>query len=198
MALKLSNKELNKILKDNNLNVESKPSKRTNEDRLNDAIERLSSFENKDQIFITEDNRVCKLIFEDVSLISNNASLRLGARKLSKYKSLWHDRVVDLVPKELLTRWESSKEKELIIEFLYEVPTNKFLDYDGRIAAFKAPLDGIIESGLIHDDSEEFIPLILGRQKKSIDKKYRLIIIISVEDNFDRFYSPVFLDLLKK
>lgn len=199
MALKLSNKDLKKLLSKNNIkDIEvEKTSKRSGEDRLKDAIELLSSFDTDDKIYFNKDSTKCLLEFNNILLISNNDSLRLGARKMTKYKTLWHERVKKLVSSEALKEWESSKEKTILIEFLYEVKANRFMDYDGRQAAFKATLDGLTEAGLIYDDSEEHIPLILGKQKKSSNGTCNLKIILSVEDDFDRFHTEEFLNIYK-
>lgn len=199
MALKLSNKDLKKLLSKNNIkDIEvEKTSKRSGADRLKDAIELLSSFETDDKIYFNKDSTKCLLEFNNILLISNNDSLRLGARQMTKYKTLWHERVKKLVSSEVLKKWKNSKEHTILIEFLYEVKANRFMDYDGRQAAFKAPLDGLTEAGLIYDDSEEYIPLVLGKQKKSSNGTCNLKIILSVEDDFDRFHTEEFLNIYK-
>lgn len=196
MALKLKQSELNKILK--KTGGEPQKKQRNNSDRLEDAISLLKELKTDDKIYFNEDSTKCMLEFSNVLIISMNDSLRLGARRMSEYKSLWHNRVEKLVKKEVLKRWKNSKEEKILIEFLYESKTKAFMDYDGRMGAFKAPLDGLTESGMIYDDSQEHIPIILGMQTKSPTGKPNLKIILSVEKNPDRFYSNEFLEIIKQ
>lgn len=197
MSIKLNQKDLNKLLKKNNIEKEQiKKPKRTNVDRLSDAIDLLTCYDNEDRISFNKDFSKCLIEITNITLLSNNDSLRLGARKMLKYKKLWHERIQKIINKDILNKWKASKEEKIVIEFLYEVSTNHFMDYDGRMGAFKAPLDGLIEAKLIHDDKEEFVPVIFGRQRVSKNKIQNLKIILSVEKEPDRFYSKDFLDMI--
>ncbi len=200
MAYKISNKDLNNLLSKRGAKAvdleEPKKKRRTCIDRMNTAKDLLSELKTDDKIYFNKDCSVCLLEFNNVRLISNNDALKLSSRKMSAYKRLWHERVMKLVSKEVLEKWKESKEEKIKIEFLYEVETSNFMDYDGRQAAFKAPLDGIEEAGLIYDDSEKYVPLILGRQKKTATGHPNLKIMLSVEKDPDRFYSDDFRKLL--
>ena len=213
--MRITQKELNKLIKSSkiskgNKKVENKEQEEINEKELKEVIRKdknnkylmnrlkraemlLSNMDVSDKVMLTKDNEKCLLIFNDIDLISNNGSLRLGARKMKKYKELWHKRVDNLISEEFLERWKKNKEFPIKMEFIYEVYHNRKMDYDGRIAAIKAPLDGLVEAKLLFDDTDKYLPIILGRQRKSINKKNNLLIILSIEKNEDRFYSEEFL-----
>lgn len=209
MGLKMNQAELNKLLKKSGmksvsqeLNSESNDSLKTKKipeaDRqLKNAETKLQSFQTDDAIFFNEDNSKCILYFKDVSLLSNNISLRLGARKMSKYKSLWHKRIENLVDKKSLKKWENSKEKKMLIEFCYEVKGN-FMDYDGKVAAFKAPLDGLSHAGLIHDDDDRYIDAILPKQSRTKTGNPNLIIMLTAVEEDSTLFSNDFLDFMNK
>ena len=109
MALKLNKSDFKKLLK---LTKEKgkvdpfiqKTVPRTNKDRLSDASDLLAKNEGHDTISFNADLTKCFIVFENVKLISMNDSLRLGARKMSKYKRHWHERVVVLTKKSMIKR----------------------------------------------------------------------------------------------
>lgn len=201
MSLKLSKQDLNKIIgkqkkgsnkESENDSLLSKKKKETEAERqLKQSISKLVNLQKSDKIFFNEDCSKCILHFKDVTLLSNNISLRLGARKMSKYKSLWTERITNLVNKEILKKWGSVENRLFYIEFCYEVKSN-FMDYDGKIASFKAPLDGLIKSGLIKDDNENYLSMVLAKQLRTKDGNPNLIIMISAEKDKDRYFSEDF------
>lgn len=198
MGLKIDSKELNKFLKQNNIAVEKpkKSSKTEAQKRLRDSIDKLSALQKNDEIFFNKDCTKCAIRINDVLLLSNNTSLRLGARQMKDYKSLWIDRIKSLVDDSMLKKWSKTlKGRKMLIEFCYEVNWD-YMDYDGRISAFKAPLDGLEKSGLLIDDSWRHLSMILGKQRKSKDKKPNLIMMISVESDEERYFSDDFNDFL--
>lgn len=163
--------------------------------QLKQAIRRLSDTDPDDSIFFNEDNTKCILYFKDVSLISSNISLRLGARRMNEYKQLWHKRVEKLVDNESLKKWEKSKEKKALIEFCYEVKGN-FLDFDGKMGSFKAPLDGLVEAGLLYDDKDEHVDFILPMQARTKTKNPNLIIMITAVEEESSLFSEDFKEFL--
>ena len=209
MGLKMSQADLNKLLKKSGVKEKkNSPSEESDnplelgkkkvpeaDRQLANAIGRLKSFQTDDTIFFNVDNSKCILYFKDVSLLSNNISLRLGAKKMSGYKSLWHTRVEKLVDKASLSKWAESKEKKMLIEFCYEVKGN-FMDFDGKVAAFKAPLDGLVHAGLIYDDDDRYIDLILPKQLRTKTGTPNLIIMITAVEEDSSLFSKDFLDFL--
>lgn len=208
--MRLSKRELNQILKQQKINdkeltedeekkiIKKEKNAKALQVRLEKACVLLNSIEREDKIFLTPENDKCLLIIKDIDLLSNNACLRLGARQLKTYKKLWHERIDNLITKDVKNRWGDNNKKPIKIEFIYETFHNHSMDYDGRIAAIKSPLDGLVESKLLKDDSEKYVPIILGRQRASNDKKNNLYLILSVEEDPDKFYSDEFLNLWKK
>lgn len=203
MALKISEKNFKNLLKQKKitlgeLGLKESENKRNNQDRLSDAIEKIKVLNEKDKICLNEDKSKCLILLEDVIMISTNISLRLGAKQMHTYKQLWKDRIKNLASDNFLQQWGDISDRQVKIEFLYEIPTKKYMDYDGRIGAFKSALDGLVDAEIIKDDKENFVPIVLGKQQKSKDKKYRLYIIISIEKDFEKYYSEQFNNLLSK
>lgn len=199
MGIKIKTSDLKNFLNKNeidSLKLNEKVKNPQNE-TLKKAVEKLSSIKTNDAIYLNEDSSKCILVFKDIFLISNNVSLRLGARKMSKYKKLWHDRVSVLVTDSILKKWNYDPTKKILIEFCYEVKGN-FMDYDGRMAAIKSTLDGIIESKLIDDDSSKYLSMVLGKQQKTKDGNANLIIMLTKDDNEDSHYSEDFLRFINK
>lgn len=205
MGFGMKQKDLDKLLKNGKMSMETDSlnvddiqlankkksiSKTAAQKQLKKAEEKLSSLSKSDEFYFNEDCTKCILRFNDVTLVSNNASLRLGAKQMKDYKSLWIDRVKDLVTDSILEKWKPSlKDNKILIEFCYDVNWD-FMDYDGRIASFKAPLDGLEKSGLLIDDSWRNVSMILGKQRKS--KIPCLTIMMSIEKDEDRYFSDDF------
>lgn len=210
MGIKINQKDLNKILKKTSKKNKSNKdkdkeiedlfgksiSKTEAERQLIQAVDCLKELRKDDKIFLNENNTKCILVFNHAYLLSNNISLRLGARKLKDYKSLWHERVKNLVKKETLIKWGDVSKRKFFIEFCYEVNGNH-MDYDGKIAAFKAPLDGLKEAKLIKDDDRRYVSMILGRQSKSKTKTPNLVIMLTEETDPDRYFSEDFMSFNK-
>ena len=201
MAINISKNELNKFLKrkkgdnSNSKTLDIVEKKKNNP--LKNAINLLKDFETNDKIYFNSDSTKCMLEFENISFLSLNISLRLGALKIEKYKSLWKTRVEKLVTKQALERWGDSSNNKILIEFLYESKTASFLDYDSLIASFKPALDGIESDKMIKDDSQKYVPLILARQHKSPDGIPRLKVMLSYIKEIDSFFSEDFLKATK-
>lgn len=204
MGISISSKDLSKLMKSKNINKESlglkelKSSKTEAQNRMQKSIEKLKALRPDDEIYFNGDYTKCMIKISDVTLLSNNSSLRLGAKQMKDYKSLWIDRIKNLVSPKMLEEWEKNTfGNKILIEFCFEV-NHDFMDYDGRIAAFKAPLDGLEKAGLLKDDSWRNLSMILGKQRKSKDKKPNLFIMLSIEPDEDRYYSEEFLGFLDK
>lgn len=199
----ISSKDLNKILKSNGVDTsnmdcitQKKGGMTEAQKRLRDSVDKLSALQKNDELYFNKDYSKCVMKISDVTLLSNNTSLRLGARKMKDYKSLWIDRIKDLRDDAMIEKWKKSLEgNKMLIEFSYDVNWD-FMDYDGRQAAFKAPLDGLEKAGFLIDDSWRNVSMILAKQRKSKDKKPNLIIMISIEEDEDRYYSEEFLNFL--
>lgn len=208
MGLRMSQADLNKLMKNSgskktelqkeiksSLLPEKKSNKTEAERQLENAVARLKSLQTEDSIFFNEDKTKCVLYFKDVSLLSSNISLRLGARRMKTYKSLWHSRVKNLVDKNSLNKWVESKEKKMLIEFCYEVKGN-FMDYDGKIGAFKAPLDGLVHAGLLYDDDDRYVDTILPKQARTKSGCPNLIIMLTALEEDTTLFTSDFLSFL--
>lgn len=204
----MKQKDLDRLLKNSKIKVEGESldfkdiklankksvSKTEAQKQLQKAVDHLKEFDKKDEFYFNEDCTKCILRFNNVRLLSNNISLRLGAKQMNEYKALWLDRVKSLVNDSIKEKWKPSLNHKILIEFCYDVNWD-FMDYDGRIASFKAPLDGIEKAGLLIDDSWRHVSMILGKQRKS--KTPSLIIMLSIEENEDRYFTNDFLDYLE-
>lgn len=202
MGIKLNNKDLKKLMKNagqkNNESLSGLFEKKETEAQrqLRSAIEKLKNPLKEDKIFLNEDATKCVVYLKDATLLSNNISLRLGAKQMSEYKELWHQRIKDLVKPNILKKWGDVEDKKFFIEFCYEVNCNH-MDYDGKVSAFKAPLDGLTKANLIKDDDEKHLSMILAKQRRSKSKIPNLIIMISLETDPDRYFSDDFKDFLE-
>lgn len=193
MAIKLNKKDMKKF----NINTVDIKKNDTPKDRLQRAIEKVSKNNYKDKIFFNEDFSVCILEINDTALLSNNDILRVDNRALNKLKKAWHNRIVSLVKNKDIKQWESIKSKQILVEILYRPSSGKFLDPDAISAAFKAPLDGLIEAKLINDDNLNHVPLIIPRQEKSLIKgETQLIIVLSELKDINKYYSSFFYSLI--
>lgn len=171
--------------------------KRTSFDRLKDAIDIMNSSNENDKIFFNEDYSACILQFHNIAFISNNDLLRIDNRYIYKFKMAWHDRVHCLIDKVDLKDWECSKNGQILIEFLYKTKNAQVYDPDSIVSAFKSTLDGLVNSGLIIDDKQENIPLIIPRQEKTKNEN-SLFIVLSRLDNVEKYYSTYFKGVVKK
>lgn len=209
MGLSLSSKQMKEILKnqkktsdlDENIKEEPVKPKRTAIDRINDAVIIIEQYPNNDKIYLHKDTLI--LNFEDIALISNNDLLRTDNRKIYVFKKAWHERVAHLLKNVDLSKWKT-KTVPVVIEFLYCTKNAKRYDPDSIISAFKSPLDGLVEAGVLNDDTVEDIPIIIARQEKSTtcpirDKKINtLTIVISPVNDISRYYSEAFKKITEK
>lgn len=199
MAVRLNSKDLKKLLADNKLpnDTISKPITRTARDRLNDAIDIMNAEGVDDKIFFNETHNICILEFQNIAFISNNDLLRIDNREIYKLKMGWHNRIEALVKGVSLEKWQRTKENKILIEFLYKTKNAQMYDPDAICSAFKAPLDGLVASGLIKDDNLDCVPLIIPRQEKTKNEN-SLYIVLSECPNIESFYTDTFKMVITK
>lgn len=199
--MKISKKELNSLLKNKekvkkNINNKNKieTKKRTYYDRLNDAIKFGFNFrEDK----ITINNKSAILHFNNVYLLSHNDILRINFKMMYKYIKLWKERVAHLVNKVSLEEWQETKSKKIKIEFLYTTKNSQCLDYDSTVGAVKFIIDGLTESSVIFDDSIEFIPVVLSRQKRTEGNNSLTVVLTPItEEEYETYFSNEFKNIL--
>lgn len=166
-------------------------------ERLQNAIIIMEKSKKEDEIYFDLKNNSCALILKDIKLISNNDLLRNDNRKINKFKKLWHQRIVDLVEKNYLNEWDNIKENKIILECLYKPSHGRFMDPDAVAAAFKAPLDGLVESGLLIDDKIKHLPLIIPKQEKNNEKRDDLIMVLSSVNNIEKYYTSFFKNFIE-
>lgn len=184
--MRIKSSELNSILKSKG----EKNIKRTYYDRLKEAISTGFNFSN-DSVVVSKDSIV--IDFNEVYFLSHNDLLRIHFKSLYRYIKLWKDRVKYVFSNEDLSVWEESKKNKLKIEFLYVTKNNDYLDYDSTVGSFKFIMDGLTEAGIIIDDSMEYVPLVLSKQKKN-NKKNSIKVVITVlkEEDYDKCFSDKF------
>jgi len=166
-------------------------------ERLQKAIKTMEMSKKDDEIFFDIENKSCALILKDIKLLSNNDLLRNDNRKINKFKKLWHQRIFSLVNKNYLEEWDLIKENKMILECLYKPNHGKFMDPDAISAAFKAPLDGLVESNLLIDDKIKHLPLIISKQEKNKEKRDDLVLVLSVADEIEKYYTNFFKKIIK-
>ena len=169
--------------------IKSEKTSTTPFDRLVNAINIMSENGDDDEIEMLGES--CILRLRNIKLLSNNDSLRNDNRKLAKFKKLWHKRIAELVKKVDLSSWDNKK--PMILEFLYLSHRNKLMDADGIVAAIKSPLDGLVGAGLLFDDEQEYLKLIIPMQKKNKKKYDELVLVLSVTENIQKYYTKLFI-----
>jgi hypothetical protein len=182
--MKMSEKDLNSLMKP------SKKKARTYYDRLDEAVTTGFNFKN-DSIVLNENSMV--LNFSGVYLLSHNDILRIQFKKMYRYISLWKERVGNLIEDVSLKEWEKNKIKKIKIEFLYTTQNKQCLDYDSTVGAVKFVIDGLTESSVIFDDSIEFIPVVLSRQKKTRGENALMVVLTPIEEEeYENYFSEEF------
>ncbi len=186
--MKISKSDLNKIIK-NSKNNKVKV-QRTYYDRLEEAIKTGFVF-SKDEIEISSKSIVFK--FNDVVFLSHNDILRIHFKRMYRYIKLWKDRVKELCKDRDFSEWEINKNSPMKIEFLYNTKNNEFLDYDSTIGSFKFILDGFTENGIIVDDSMDYVPIILSKQRKNKNKNSIYVVITPLDlKDYENYFSEKF------
>lgn len=192
--MRINQKELNKIIKNKNTNNSklNKP-KRTYYDRLDEAIKTGFVFSN-DEVKISSESIVFK--FNDVVFLSHNDILRIHFKRMYKYIKLWKDRVKEICKDKDFSEWSINKDYPIKIEFLYNTKNNEFLDYDSTIGAFKFILDGFTENGVIMDDSMDYVPIILSKQRKNKKNNSIYVVITPLNLNeYENYFSKEFKNI---
>lgn len=189
--MKINNRDLKNLMKTTGKSIEGVKKTRTSFDRLQDATDIVNQKGINDNIYFNEDFSECILEFRDIAFISNNDLLRIDNREIYKLKMAWHTRVDDLVKKVNIEKWEETKKHPILIEFMYKTKNAQEYDPDAIVSAFKATLDGIVNSGLIIDDKVSHVPLIIPRQEKT-KKENSLFVVLSKIGTVERFYSDTF------
>lgn len=189
--MKLTNRDLKKMVQSSGQKIEGVKTGRTSLDRLIDATDIMNQKGINDNIYFNEDYSICILEFRNIAFISNNDLLRIDNREIYKFKMAWHNRVEDLVKTINLLQWDETKKEPLLIEFLYKTKNAQEYDPDAIVSAFKSTLDGLVKSGLLIDDKVSHVPLIIPRQEKT-KKENSLFVVISKIGNVKRFYSDTF------
>lgn len=189
--MKLTNRDLKKMVQSSGKKIEGVKTGRTSLDRLIDATDIMNQKGINDNIYFNEDYSICILEFRNIAFISNNDLLRIDNREIYKFKMAWHNRVEDLVKTTNLLQWDETKKEPLLIEFLYKTKNSQEYDPDAIVSAFKSTLDGLVKSGLLIDDKVSHVPLIIPRQEKT-KKENSLFVVISKIGNVKRFYSDTF------
>ena len=186
--MKMSEKDFKSLSK----GKKKKP--RTCYDRLNEAVKTGFDFKN-DKIILSEKSIV--LNFKGVALLSHNDILRIKFDVMYRYIKLWKERVAYLVEQVSLNEWEKNKVKKLKIEFLYTTKNKQCLDYDSTIGAVKFVIDGLTESSVIFDDSIEFVPVVLSRQKQTKEENSLIVVITPIEEQeYEKYFSEEFKKLV--
>lgn len=206
MTLRLSDKDFKKIMEKSKTiikpetkdkEVETIKKKYSPKKRLNDAIDLLKhNTTTNDKIYFNNDYSECILEFNNITLLSFNDLLRNDNRHLFSFKKNWEKRILDLLSYKNITAWDKTKNGPIIIEFLYK--TDKFVDPDSICASFKYPLDGIVKAGLLFDDNNNHVPLIIPRQEKRSEKFDSLIIVLSPLNNIEKYYTEAFKTIINK
>ena len=166
-------------------------------DRLKNAISIMENSKKEDEVCFNLESGSCILILKDIKLISNNDLLRNDNRKVNKFKKLWHQRIIDIVKSNYIKEWDNIKNNEMILECLYKPSHGKFMDPDAISAAFKSPLDGLVEAGLLIDDKPKHLPLIIPRQEKNNKKRDDLIMVLSSIDDINKYYTNTFKNFIE-
>lgn len=206
MTLRLSEKDLKKIMEKSKIIIKEEKNQNTEETvkkkyspkkRLNAAIDLLKNNNTvDDKIYFNNNFSECILEFNNITLLSFNDLLRNDNRHLFSFKKNWEKRILDLLSYKDITAWNTTKSGPIIIEFLYK--TDKFVDPDSICASFKYPLDGIVKAGLLFDDNNSHVPLIIPRQEKRTEKFDSLVIVLSPLKNIEKYYTDAFKTVINK
>lgn len=164
-------------------------------DRLHDAVKIMNKENPNDRLLFNNDYTVCFIELKDIYFLSNNDLLRMDNREIYKFKMSWHNRIHNLIKDSDISGWEETKKSPLLIEFLYKSKNAQLYDPDAVCAAFKSPLDGLVKSGLIRDDTINEVPLIIPRQEKTkgINELY---IVLSPMPDIKKYYTDVFQSVI--
>lgn len=193
--MKISQKDLNKIIKNKSSTTKSLGKvKRTYYDRLEEAI-KTGFIYSKDEIEISEKCIILK--FNDVVFLSHNDILRIHFKRMYRYIKLWKNRVKEICKDKNFECWENNKSKPMKIEFLYNTKNNEFIDYDSTMGSFKFILDGLTESGIIVDDSMDYVPVILSKQIKNKECNSIYVVITSLDmEKYENYFSEEFKNII--
>lgn len=186
--MRINEKDLNKL----NIKNNQKKKPKTYYDRLNEAIKTGFCFKN-DKIQLKE--KVLIIDLNNVYLLSHNDILRIHYKKLYPYIKLWKDRIKHVVEKVNLKSngWKIKENYKYKIEVLYTTKNSNYLDYDAVISASKYIIDGLIVSGVIEDDSIDFVPVILSKQNKNKEKNAIKVVVSQIsEEEYMSYYSEEF------
>ena len=185
MALKISDRLVSK-----------KPKiKNDSKSRLRKAIELNKESDSRDAVFFNKNNDICVIKLHKVAFISYNDLLRLDNRGIYPFKMSWHKRLSDLFETVDMSEWMKSNCEPKLIEFIYKTKNAQTYDADAISSAFKFTLDGIVEVGLLGDDNQKNLPLIIPRQERAKGENSLSIVISNIGD-INRFYSETFKSVI--
>lgn len=161
-------------------------------DRYKDAIENYfyfnnDKFEKKDNFYIFK--------FNKIKILSLNDLLRIKYQESYKYRELWKERVLNLVKLNNIQKISTP----ISMEVLYINKQNRMLDYDASVACLKFIIDGFVKSGLIEDDTQNHLPIVLT--KTVVNKELEdnsMIILIKPIDSINSFYSNEFNTIINQ
>lgn len=157
----------------------------------------LNNFNNKNNDYAYYNKNQFVIVLKNIRLITNNDLLRIDSRKITPYKKYCKERISNSIKDIDIKEWqENTKNKKLKLEYIYMPSHGKKMDnIDGIVGAFKFLIDGLTLSKIIKDDSEKYIPLAFPKQKKGNDEIY---ILLTIENNEEKYYSKEFKNLIKK
>lgn len=189
--IKLNKNDLNKILKAKN---PEKKKYTTPMERMKNILSKYS-YSDMDIAYYDENQFVIHL--KNIRLLTNNDLLRIDSRKITPYKNMCKERIKNVVKKIDLKNWqEKTKDKKLKLEYIYAPDHNKKMDnIDGIMGAFKFLVDGLTISNIIKDDNEDIIPFAFPKQKKGNNE---IVILLTIEENKDKYYSEKFKNFIKE
>jgi len=140
----------------------------------------------KSDVFESSSDEIL-LVFSGAVLISNNDLLRVHNITVGKYKKSWQHRVSAILKDVIVNQPYFSEPVQ--VEFAHFVSHGRYMDFDGIVGAFKYVLDALVKVGVVHDDSVNYVPLVVPIQFKGEPK---LIVKISKSKGFE--YSKSFME----
>lgn len=159
MAIRLSAKDVKSL--GININGDAKPKKKTSKTKV--KIGNIKSSNSSlscygDTLIIDPIERSLTITLVDAKTISHNDILRQHYAALNGYNKSWYARIERVVGKHQsnVKTWLHSVKGELLVFEGLEY-SKDVRDTDSSSGSFKALVDGMVNAGLVEDDSPKFL-----------------------------------------
>lgn len=202
MSLRLTKKQLDKLLSKSNISSEEikgiKREVKTKKECKIKSSRAVNSdiFSHEDSVEINKNEGSILIKLSPVKLLTYNVIMVNHNAKVNTYKRSFKERLVRLADKnkDKLREWTNDdRESKFVLEAVH-FKKGKFADSDSYSASLKSVIDGLVESGIVVDDSTDSILFTIPIQVKS--EKEMLYLKLKPEKCIKKYISPEFHDLI--